>query len=101
MDDNEDVPEEDTVKSDDEDAPTSPRTSQSKPANNKQSKQSKVKRRTNPVLPASLIQTAMDIVHNYLDELSHEFIDRSLDVPELMTEKQWEEFIRQYYQLIL
>ncbi|XP_033644540.1 tubulin monoglycylase TTLL3-like [Asterias rubens] len=100
MDDNEDIPEEDTVKSDAEDAPTSPRTSQSKPANNKQSKQSKVKRRTNPVLPASLIQTAMDIVHNYLDELSHEFIDRSLDVPELMTEKQWEEFIRQYYQLI-
>ena len=100
MDDNEDIPDEETGKSDVEDSATSPR-SQSIAANDKQTKQCKLKKRTNPVLPSSLIKTALDIVDNYLADLNHEFIDTSVNVPEIMTEKHWEEFIRLYYQLIL
>ncbi|XP_038067441.1 tubulin monoglycylase TTLL3-like isoform X1 [Patiria miniata] len=95
MDDNEDIPDEDnTTKSDAEDATLSPR-SQSKLAG-----QSKAKRKTNPVLPASLIRTASDIVDNYLNDVTHEFLDNNVDVSDLMTDKQWDEFIRQYCQLI-
>ncbi|XP_022081053.1 tubulin monoglycylase TTLL3-like isoform X2 [Acanthaster planci] len=98
MDDNEDIPDEEAAKSDLEDSSTNSPRSQSKVGN--KPAQSKAKRKTNPILSVSLIRTASDIVENYLRDVNHEFLDSDVDLNDVMTDKQWDDFIRQYCQLI-
>ncbi|XP_072928850.1 tubulin monoglycylase TTLL3 isoform X1 [Hemitrygon akajei] len=52
------------------------------------------------VVSVKLIETALRACEEYLNTMDHKDIDVSLDTPPAVTEKCWEETIRQYYQVI-
>ncbi|XP_033106733.1 tubulin monoglycylase TTLL3-like isoform X3 [Anneissia japonica] len=58
------------------------------------------KKEEKKVLQPALVETAQKVVETFLGERDHEDIDIGLDTPPVLTAKEWEDFILQYYQLI-
>ncbi|XP_072026356.1 LOW QUALITY PROTEIN: tubulin tyrosine ligase 3-like [Amphiura filiformis] len=52
------------------------------------------------ILATSLIERAIKVIDYYFSILDHEDIDWPLDSPPVMSEDEWNQFIREYYQLI-
>ena len=52
------------------------------------------------ILGTSLIETAFNVIDHHFRILDHEDIDWPLNSPPLMSEEEWGQFIKDYYQLI-
>ncbi|KAJ8046689.1 Tubulin monoglycylase TTLL3 [Holothuria leucospilota] len=53
-----------------------------------------------PSVSTSVLDTAIKIVEDYFSNLEHEDLDKPLSCKDILTEEEWDVFIKQYYQVV-